>query len=308
VNVPSGDVAIAEDNLLNLIYNNYSPTGTPDGKKETLKTITTYLKQEAIKNPISSNYNILILFDPTVMVKADADKIYSAVASFKENKPLLLILYSSGGDAGSAYLIGKLCREYCNDSFIVTVPRYAKSAATIICCAADEIHVGSLSELGPIDPQIDKFPALGLKNSIEHIAELVKKYPDSSEMFARYLSRTLKPINLGYYERVAESAMQYAEKLLSTHKKPLPRSAKDIAYDLVYKYKDHSFVIDKAECVEIFGNNIIKNNTPEYQLGNTIYKALHSIEFYFELRNYSFYLIGSLDAEPTAYIKPNPNP
>jgi len=41
--------------------------------------------------------------------------------------------------------------------------------------------------------------------------------------------------------------MQYAEKLLNTHSTNLPRPAKEIASELVYKYKDHGFVIDKAE-------------------------------------------------------------
>lgn len=299
----SGNVAITESDLFKLIYNGYSPTGTAENRREALKKVSTYLKQEAAKNSIFNSYNVLILFDPTIMVKADADKIYSAVTAFKEEKPLLLVLHSRGGDAGSAYLIGKLCREYCNDSFVVTVPRYAKSAATMICCAANEIHMGSLSELGPIDPQIDRLPALGLKNSIEHIAELVKKYPESSEMFARYLSRSLELINLGYYERVAESAAQYAEKLLFTHRDVLPKTSKEIAHDLVYKYKDHGFVIDKVESTEIFGKDIVKNNTQEYQLGNTLYKVLSLIEYYFELRNFSFYFIGSTDSEPSVYPK-----
>lgn len=300
---PPGQKPITEQELLKLIYSNYSPTGSQEDRSNTLKTISTYIKQEASKNPIFNKYNILIMFDPFRMVKPDADKIYNAVTSFKDNKPLLLILYSSGGDAGSAYLIGKLCREYCNNSFVVSVPRHAKSAATIICCAANEIHMGSLSELGPIDPQIDSLPALGLKNSIDHIAELVKKYPESSEMFARYLSRSLKPINLGYYERVAESAMQYAERLLSTHPEILPRAPKEIAYDLVYKYKDHGFVIDKTESTEIFGQSIVKSNTQEYQMGNTLYKSLEMIKDFFELRNYSFYFIGSVDSDPAVFVK-----
>ena len=80
------------------------------------------------------------------MIKSDADFIYSAAANFKEKKPILLILYSSGGQIGSAYLIGKLCQEYAQGKFMVVVPRQAKSAATLLCCAANEIHMGSLSE------------------------------------------------------------------------------------------------------------------------------------------------------------------
>jgi membrane-bound ClpP family serine protease len=111
-------------------------------------------------------------------------------------------------------LISKLCRESAVGKFIVVVPRRAKSAATLICCGADEIHMGQMSELGPIDPQIDYLPALGLKNAIQHLAELASQYPTASEMFAKYLSESLNLEHLGYYERVVKSAVQYAERLL----------------------------------------------------------------------------------------------
>lgn len=130
-----------------------------------------YLREQCDSLPITKQYNVLFLHDKYSMIKSDADRIYSGARSFQEEKPLLLVLNSGGGDIGSAYLIGKLCREYSNGKLVVVVPRRAKSAATLICCAADEIHMGSLSELGPIDPQIDDLPALGLKSSIQHIAD-----------------------------------------------------------------------------------------------------------------------------------------
>ena len=109
---------------------------------------------------------------------------------------------------------------------------------------------------------------LGLKNSIEHLAELAKKYPEASEMFAKYLHLSLNLVNIGYYERVAESALQYSERLLETHEDMLPKKPKEIAIDLVYKYKDHGFVIDKEEAEQIFSDKVIKSNTEEYDLGN----------------------------------------
>ena len=180
----------------------------------------------------------------------------------------------------------------------MTIPRQAKSAATLICCAADEIHMGSLSELGPIDPQIDQLPALGLKSSIEHIAELISRYPKSSEMFAKYLNLSLQPIHLGYYERVAESAAQYAERLLKSHFSNLKSSPEKISNDLVYSYKDHSFVIDKSEALSIFGGNVIKSNTEEYNLGNSIYGTMMLISRISSIMKYSFYFIGSCESEP----------
>lgn len=284
--------------LFDSILKGYGIDGTPDTQKVANDLIAKFLSQTAAKHKISKDYNIAVIYDSTTMVKSDADNIYSAVTAFKEKKPLLLILYSNGGVIGSAYLIGQLCREYSNSKFVITVPRHAKSSATLLCCAGDEIHMGSLSELGPIDPQINGLPALGLKNSIEHIAHLVKEIPESAEMFARYLHYSVKPIDLGYYERVAESAMQYAEKLLASNENKLPHQINKIAYDLVYNYKDHGFVLDKNESMKIFGNKIVKINTDEYNLGNSIYNDLSMVKNILGYFDYNFYMIGSLSSEP----------
>lgn len=290
---------INEKQLFDKIFVAYDAGGTESDKTKAKDVIRKYITQKVQKRSISDKYNILLLFDSSVMVKSDADNIYTAVTNFGEKKPLLLILYSNGGSISSAYLIGKLCREYSCGGFLVIVPRQAKSAATLLCCAADEIHMGSMSELGPIDPQIDNLPALGLKNSIEHIAKLVKETPESAEMFAKYLNYSLKPIDIGYYERVAESALQYAQKLLDTHSEKLPRKAEKIAYDLVYTYKDHGFVIDKSDSQVLFGQQIVIHNSEEYALGNEIYQDLILIEKIANYLGYSFYYIGSLNTEPT---------
>lgn len=284
-------------------YTKESPTD--EDKKSFADKLSAYLKQEISGMEKGAQYNILILHDDIMMIKADSDRIYNALNSFSDkSKPILLVLLSGGGEPASAYLIGKLCQEFCNGNFTVVVPRYAKSAATLLTCAANEIHMGSLSELGPIDPQIKGMPTLGLKNSIEHIAELVSNNTDSSEMFARYLQRTVEPIQIGYYERVAESAMQYAEKLLDKNKVKLPSTPREIARRLVYGYKDHGFVIDKEEATEIFGSAVIKNSTPEYKIGNFVYDTLSRIEKWSSNLKHNFYFIGSLDSSPEVWPKP----
>ena len=294
----SKPLEITIKDLVDKMFSGYGVNGTDPDKEIAKETIRKYMQQQVAKISIANKYNILVLFDSSTMVKSDADNIYAAVTEFKDKKPLLLILYSNGGSISSAYLIGKLCREYSCDTFIISVPRHAKSAATLLCCAADEIHMGSMSELGPIDPQINNLPALGLKNSIEHIAKLVKETPESAEMFAKYLHYSLKPIDIGYYERVAESASQYAQKLLETHIGKLPKTAEKIAFDLVYTYKDHGFVIDKSDALSIFGSNIVKHNSEEYKLGNEIYQELNLIESFAGYLGYYFYYIGSFDTDP----------
>lgn len=286
-------------NLVDVFIEAYGKNASDENKKNFNILLSRYLKQEVAKHQCQKDYNLLILFDNTSIVKGDSDRIYKAINNFRDKKkPLLLILLSRGGESGPAYLIGKLCQEFCNNKFVVVIPRYAKSAATLIACGAHEIHMGSLSELGPIDPQIDKMPALGLKHSIEHIAELTNKYPKSGEMFAKYLELTIAPIQIGYYERVAQSAKQYAERLLSAHSDNLKNSPPDISERLVKEYKDHGFVIDKMEALDIFGQNVVKSNTDEYALGNTIYNIFSKVEELADIFRYHFYFIGSLDSEP----------
>jgi hypothetical protein len=282
--------------LFKAIFTSFSAEPPEDADKKRDEIIRTYLKQIICAHKISNSYNILILHDQGRMIKSDADHIYRAATAFCDKKPLLLVLYSAGGVIDSAYLIGKLCRECAHEKFVVVVPRQAKSAATLICCAADEIHMGSLSELGPIDPQIGQLPALCLKSAVEHIADLISDYPHAADMFAKYLHLSLDPIHLGYYERVAESAAQYAERLLKTHEGNLKKPPAHISKELVYSYKDHGFVIDKSEAVEIFGKDIIRTNTEEYTLGDAIYEALMHVDRMADIMEQYFYLIGSCDS------------
>lgn len=281
--------------------------GATDETKTAFSSLhTKYLKQELAKHPLAEHYNILCLLDNTTLVKNDADALYQAMTSFPNNgRPLLLVLVSRGGEPEPAYLIGKLCREHSNGKFIVVVPRHAKSAATLAACAADEIHMGSLSELGPIDPQIDGKPALGLKNSVDHIAELVEKHRGAAEMFARYLARTVEPIQIGYYERIAKSAEQYAERLLASHTSSLTGNASEIAHKLVYGYEDHGFVIDKAEAVSVLGEKMVKSNTQEYELGNTVYNIFSRLRDIASAMSHGYYYIGTIETAPSYFKREN---
>ena len=303
----SASLEVSYNDIFDTLVEGYGKKDDKESKKKFTELFSRLLAQTIARHKCAEEYNILFLFDNTTLIKSDSDRIYQAIYSLERNKkPLLLILLSRGGEPGSAYLIGKLCRESCNNKFAISVPRYAKSAATLLACAADEIHMGSLSELGPIDPQINGMPALGLKSSIEHIADLVSKKPLSAEMFAKYLSYSIEPIQIGYYERAAKSAEQYAEKLLKSHKQKAGFVPEEIAFKLVHEYKDHGFVIDKVEARNIFGEEVIKGNSPEYDLGNDIYFEFSRIEEIADFLGFNFYFIGSLKSEPqfTRKIRP----
>lgn len=236
-------------------------------KKHILKIIS--------RHPVSKKYLLLFLYDENNGINEKmTDKIYNAIPP-NNDKPILLVLHSKGGEIEPAYLISKACVEK-SPNFIVVIPRRAKSAATLISLGASEIHMGSMSELGPIDPQFGNLPALGLSSSLESIAKIVSKYPKSSDMFAKYLSDKLNLSLLGYFERVSESAKQYAQRLLEG--KSTPKDIADISHALVYEYKDHSFVIDKDEAKKYLGD-VIKINSEEYKFANDIHKFMSNLNW-----------------------------
>ena len=77
-------------------------------------------------------------------------------------KELDLILHSPGGSAEAANAIV----SYLRSKFVhirVIVPHMAMSAATMLCCAADEIIMGKHSFIGPIDPQVTLQTGLGVR-------------------------------------------------------------------------------------------------------------------------------------------------
>ncbi|MGA3162645.1 MAG: hypothetical protein ABSD77_00380 [Verrucomicrobiota bacterium] len=272
-------------------------------RKELCECVSKILTKAISLSPAYPKYNWLIIHDPLTMLRTDTDKIYKAINSFKQKREIGLIITSAGGEIEPAYLISKLCRESTTEKFIAVVPRRAKSAATLLCCGADEIHMGQMSELGPIDPQFNDLPALGLKNAVQHVAELASQYPKASDMFAKYLSSSLNLVNLGYYERVAESAVQYAERLLKKRVSPLKGNPQDVAIQLVYGYKDHGFVIDRMEAESIFGDSMIKSGEGEYDLGNAVYEWLSLMETACDSAGYGFYMYGRPDSEASFYKK-----
>src|ERR1700676_39821 len=173
------------------------------------------LDEIIVKYKNLNNYEVLFLFDDDSIGTYHSDRLYSSARPLKgQNKDILLIIDSPGGRIEPAYLISKTLKRIASKKFSVAVPRKAKSAATLISLGADEIHMGMISQLGPIDPQVSGLPALALGNALNHIAEIAEKRPAASEMLTKYLIDQAPIRILGYYERVSESAAQYAERLL----------------------------------------------------------------------------------------------
>lgn len=231
------------------------------------------------------NYAMVMLYDEVYDISSwHSNRIYEAISSVKKEKDIFLLIHSGGGQIEPAYLASKACKSLCKDKFIVAVPRKAKSAATLISLGADEIHLGQMSELGPIDPQFSGYPALSLSNALQTLAKLCTKYPDSANMFALYLTKTLNLKDLGYFERVNESATQYAERLLMNKTFEGKHTPNSLADHFVNHYKDHGFAIDFDEAKKLLGKNMVKKQTDEYLFADEIYKFLDLAKFLYDIK------------------------
>src|SRR5258708_3440404 len=197
--------------------------------------VETKVKDIIAKHSTLKNYEVLFLFDDDPIVSYHSDRLYAAASKFKgSGKDILLITHSPGGQVEPAYLISKTLKRIAANPFAVAVPRRAKSAATLLALGADQIHMGMISQLGPIDPQVQGLPALALGNALNHVADIACKFPGASEMLTKYLIHQAPLQILGYYERVSESAAQYAERLLTGKILPPERDAASVAKHLVH--------------------------------------------------------------------------
>ena len=88
---------------------------------------------------------------------ADIAALDAVLGTVSDAQELNVLIHSPGGDGSIVEKMIEMCRghlSYRNSKLRVIVPNIAKSAATVSSLGADEIIMGYLSELGPIDPQV----------------------------------------------------------------------------------------------------------------------------------------------------------
>ena len=201
------------------------------------------------------------------------ESLLAARAELPEGGPVGLLIDSPGGSAKCSYQIATILRARCG-GFTAIVPRYAKSAATLLTLGADAILLGQHAELGPLDAQyldpereewvsaldevqaLERLHAFALE-SVDRTMFLMaprtrKKIETLLPMILKFVSDMTRPlfekieaVHYTQMSRTLKVAEEYAIRLLQT-KYPL-KKAQDIARRLVSHYPEHGFIIDTAE-------------------------------------------------------------
>jgi hypothetical protein len=187
-----------------------------------------------------------------------------------------LLVDSPGGLGDAAYQIARMLQR--DGGFTVIIPRYAKSAATLLSLGAVEAIMGEDAEIGPLDAQLwdpereepgsalnevqalDQLHAVALEHldrtMVTMVAGTRKRTDVLLPLAARFVSDMMCPmlekidaVHYAKQARILAVAENYAVRLLRHAGVPHAR-ARAIADRLVNRYPEHGFVIDRAEVEE----------------------------------------------------------
>ena len=189
-----------------------------------------------------------------LIAKPDVDKIYDCLLRMGPQLKLDVIIFSRGGDPDQAYVIGNLLQSFASEKLTVIVPRFAKSAATLIVCAGDEVAMGPVSELGPIDLIIEKvINGERYDISVISVMELMNmiksgRFGDMALKVMELVDKRLPLLEFGDYGRLTEHTKQLAEKLLTRRMwKDNVEYARKVAKELCEAYMSHGAAIVSSD-------------------------------------------------------------
>ncbi len=226
-----------------------------------------YARQAAIEDFQSHTKRKLIVYeanlwsDRSPIGEDDIQPFADLLIRLSPGQDLDLLLHSPGGDIDAAEKIVYMCREVAS-GFRVIVPEYAKSAATLIALASDEVVMGLTSELGPIDAQLTG-PGPGgarfqtsAQSFIDEFDRMKQEVQDTGTLSPAYYP-LLDGLNLGFMgmcRNLMARSKKFAQKWLEKHmlKDQLDKAA-ELAADLcnVKKWLGHGVVIDANEAASL---------------------------------------------------------
>jgi hypothetical protein len=223
-----------------------------------------------------------LVFVSRSLVHADVLTVRTALGSARGDH-LDMIVAGPGGRSEAAYLLAReLRRRFAR--LTAYVPFEAKSAATLLCLAADELVLGDLGELGPLDQQYEEkqqadypqstsrlLPGVALRQLQEgattlydtlvgHIAketglrplEAGSKAAELIGVLYAPLYQQLDPTRLATCVRGLAVGKAYAERVLRRYRPALwAESGPKILDRLVQDYPTHGFVLDREELDEL---------------------------------------------------------
>ena len=156
----------------------------------------------------------------------DAEEVMRAIELTDPDVPIDIVLHTPGGLVLAAMQIARAVRRH-KGKVTVFVPHYAMSGGTLIALAADQIVMSPHAVLGPIDPQLGKYPAASLLRVVSK--KPIAEVDDDTLVMADVGEKAINQVRDGARELLtrslpAERAGQLAELMATgtwTHDYPI---------------------------------------------------------------------------------------
>lgn len=168
----------------------------------------------------------------------DSEHILRAIRLTPDDVPIDLILHSPGGLVLAAEQIARALQKH-PAKVTVFVPHYAMSGGTMIALAADEIIMDENAVLGPVDPQLGKYPAVSILRAVAQ--KDIDKVEDQTLILADIASKAM--------EQVRNFVISLLEEKMDGQK------AEEVADLLTQGRWTHDFPIT-YEIISSFGINV----------------------------------------------------
>ncbi len=153
-------------------------------KKRGSRLITIIHRQEAIaflNIPLTRYINI-----------EDSEQVLRAIRLTPPDMPIDILLHTPGGLVLATEQIAHAIRKH-PAKVTVYIPHYAMSGGTLLALAADEIVMDINAVLGPIDPQLGKYPAASILQAVSR--KEINEVDDETLILADMAQKAVKQVH-----------------------------------------------------------------------------------------------------------------
>ncbi len=185
--------------------------------------------------------------------------LYACLQAQKRAPQLDLVLMTEGGAINAARRIALLLREYA-EGLNILIPYKARSAGTLLALNADQLVMGPMAELGPLDPHIAAETAVPMGTPGKISAEEVRVFrlmaqewfdvqdKENGIQLLSLLTQRIFPTTLSSFYRSEQSMRQIAYELLAFRSSDGEKEKhQHLVEQLINGYYAHDYAITRRE-------------------------------------------------------------
>ena len=192
------------------------------------------------------------------IIDEDKNGFMACVHKMDRKKGLDLFLHTPGGDIAATESLVHYLREMFGNNIRAVIPQIAMSAGTMIACSCNSLLMGKHSNIGPVDPQFNGIPAIGVIEELKEAYKQIKEDQVSALVWNPILSR-LPPSFVQQCQWAILSSGDFLKKTLvegmcrdieEPEKSAVSDKIVKRLTDLTYN-KGHNRHIHYEECIEL---------------------------------------------------------